>query len=271
MGKTVGNEEQSGGGGGCGSAVVNISAQGVIAEDGTTNLNVQSLTTGRLLVNGASTTLDGVSHAYFGVGTGGVEMGPSADPVDVSITAVGAVHATQFVATSDARTKTGIKVANIESLATAVEAVPVRTWRYKDTVAQGSHERLGFVAQDIRDAGLEWALRRSGDYVPDVYRQAQYDPIRECYVLPHHGLDKGAKIRYYVQSIQEPCVTTVDEIIDDSAFTLQRHTHDTIFVFGSWAEDVMAVDYGALTAAAFAAIQQLKREVQMLKSKCNVE
>lgn len=243
----------------------NVAPSGNVVYDTVTSTNI---VTDQLTVSGVSTsTISGLPRAYLKTAVdGSVDIGLSSANFNVSITATGAVRASQFVATCDARTKDAINSVDTKRLANAIREVPVKTWQYKDLTK--GRERLGFVAQDVRDAGLSWAVGTVADFLPNVYRRAE-SLGRGAYRLEGHGISKGDAVRYHVFETEDafrkdPCVSRVIGVEDD-VFVIDRIHDADIFVYGTWSEDIMSVDYGALTAVSFAAIQEMQKTIDDLR------
>lgn len=218
---------------------------------------------GTLTVNGTTSKLNPGNYTYvtYSANTA-AEVGTANADLSVSISATaGTVQAAQFVAMSDQRIKDSIAEVDPHALSDIISKIPVRTWKYKDVIAHGTRERLGFVAQDVETSGLEHAVRKTPGFIPDVYDKAVRDG--DAYVLQNHGLSDDVLVRYADDSapgFQEARV----RVIDADRFALPS-TADSVFVYGRQAEDILSLDFDSITAAAVGAIQDLQQRVARLE------
>lgn len=229
-----------------------------------------SYVTGTMILNDSFTSTPSTSYAYFSKGNSGPRTGlANPMPITTSLAAQHAVQASQFIALSDARVKTNIQKADVETMASIIKQLPVKTWNYKDHVEKGHQTRLGFVAQDIPDQLARFAIVKHADFVPDVFRHATREATTmRTYTLENHGLEKGDIIRFCTE-----CATETAEIVDVPTmhtFTLNNNASDVIFVYGKFAKDVMSIDYDALVAALVASHQCLEKRVASLEKNNNI-
>jgi predicted nucleic acid-binding Zn-ribbon protein len=231
------------------------------------------LTAGTLTIGSSSSTAMTGQYVYLARSAdGGALTGSSAvTPLGIGISAVnGSIQAAQFVAVSDARIKKHAALENTMKLAECVYALPVKTWRYVDDVAKGSRERLGFIAQDVRNAGRigEYAVSTHSDFLPTIYERASVGIDGRVALQKPHGFCVGDRVRYF--TLSESLEARVTRIVSNTEFYLDgspgldRVTE--IFVYGPFASDVLSIDYDAIVAGLVATVQDQNRRLRALES-----
>jgi predicted nuclease with TOPRIM domain len=232
------------------------------------------LTAGTLTIGSSSSTAMTGQYVYLARSAdGGALTGSSAvTPLGIGISAVnGSIQAAQFVAVSDARIKKNAALENTMKLAECVYALPVKTWRYVDDVAKGSRERLGFIAQDVRNAGRigEYAVSTHSDFLPTIYERGSVGIDGRVALQKPHGFCVGDRVRYF--TLSESLEARVTRIVSNTEFYmdgspgLDRVTE--IFVYGPFASDVLSIDYDAIVAGLVATVQDQNRRLRALESR----
>lgn len=227
-----------------------------------------SFVTGSMVLDDGFSSTPASSFAYFNMGAVGPRTGASnPTPLLTSLSARHAIQAAQFVAVSDARVKTNVVQANTEVLANAISNIPVKTWAYKDRLRHGDGDRLGFIAQEIPDALVPFAIARHADFIPDIFKHATLEEgMLQTYRLQDHSLKKGDRIRFCTQSTTS--TAKVADVPTSDTFTLDSNPHSaSLFVYGRYAENVMSIDYDAIVAALVASHQSLEKRLALLEAK----
>lgn len=230
------------------------------------NVGVQGTLLANTIVldNGIMSTPTG-AYAYFSMGNNGPRTGEENASVSTSVFSQHAIQAPQFIALSDARVKTNISHANIDSIAAALRDLPVQTWQYKDTVQRGSRTRLGFVAQQMPEVLRPYVVSHHPDFIPNIFRHARHDKGSRTYRCENHGLSKGDIIRICTKELS--VCTLIIDAPDNDTFTIENDVgEEDIFVYGMYAKDVMSIDYDALVAALVASHQDLEKRVVALEN-----
>ena len=227
-----------------------------------------SYVTGTMVLNDSFISTPATAYAYFSKGITGPRTGlASPTTIATSLSAQHAIQASQFIALSDARVKTGIEDVHTETLARVIEDLRVKTWTYKDQIEKGSQRRLGFIAQEIPEPLATYAIVKHSDFIPNIFKHATIQPSTvRTYTLENHELQKGDRIRFCTES--EVASEEVVDVPTPHTFTLSGGDHaPKIFVYGKYATDVMSIDYDALVAALVASHQNLEKRVALLEKK----
>ena len=81
-----------------------------------------------------------------------------------------------------------------------------------------------------------------------------------------HNLQKGDLIKLYDADQMHEC--TVIEVVSTTEFKIEsiNKNNSQVFVFGKKVENFRAVDYGRIFVLGISAIQELSKEVELLKA-----
>ena len=225
-----------------------------------------SFNTGTMVLSDSFSSAHASPYAYFTMGPSGAQTGVSnTSPILTSLSAQHAIQASKFIALSDARVKTKIVDADGDTLARAIQHLPVKTWAYKDTVQHGEGTRLGFIAQDIPASLAHFTIAKHADFVPDIFQHATRIQGKCTYSLSRHGLVKGDTIRYCTASSTGKA--TVIDVHSPDVFTLDTESDASIFVYGKFVDDIMSIDYDAIVAALVISHQSLEKRLASLEKK----
>ena len=243
--------------------------------DSKINANGAVTLNGTLHISGnTSTTFGGNSYAYFTLTGNTADTGVrnTMTPVNVSVSASGgAVQAAQFISLSDARLKYITSTPDPVDIATRCSGILPKLWKYKDALEHDGQERLGFIAQDIEAAGLEFAVTRSTRFVPTIYklsrRSSDIAGGEGHFVCTGHGVLHGDCVQYYTARSSKPQHGKISMATKDTFELDPNPADDAIFVYGPRADDVKSIDYDALCAAAFMCIADLRRRLESLESR----
>ena len=207
-------------------------------------------------------------YAFYGNMASGQQGDPQS--MAVSVRAVGAVVADQFAAVSDQRVKKNIELDHSDYLAT-LETINLYQFEYKDAVARGQGRKLGFIAQQLKQAAPQ-AVRQHRDFVPDIFENA---PVAEGGWIMLDGaaakLAVGDTVKV-IGSVTGAHVAAVSHV-SESGFKLDASVDDAeqqVFVYGRLVADFHVVDPDHVFTLGLGGIRQLHGLVKDLQARVAV-
>lgn len=253
----------------------------VITSDLSSNFLFDVFSNGRVNMN---TQLDGSSYThvfsisvnnYIGIRT----AGPVA-PLDVEhnetgtnqcINATGNIHATQFITQSDARTKQLQNTADGEADLKLINQLKVRDYQMVDSKVHGDTVYKGLMAQEAAEV-IPQVVKKSKGFLPNIYTDSvktttdKTQKTLEIQMAEPHGLQAGDWVRLGLESGYERFEVIATET--DLSFVIKDwEFEDTqVFVYGKKVDDFHGIDYNEVAMHGISAIQQLSKEVEMLKA-----
>lgn len=219
-------------------------------------------------VTANSTTSPGKNgHDAFTVGG---TYSPTSFTWPTAISADGAVAGSAFVATSDLRIKDIVSRSSTRSDLALINQLQVTDYRLKDSIANGTAIRKGFIAQEVRKIIPE-AVSPSPGYIPDIYvlaTQSVYDAAQKrlsVTLAKPHELAVGEWVRIYGgDNTMETKVLTVESA---TSFTVASEKPVAkAFVYGRRVDDFLTVDYDRLFTTGIGAIQDLARQLATVQA-----
>ncbi len=215
--------------------------------------------------SGSLTASFGYLNSSGNVGTTGTQAN------DYSIKASDRIMASEFNAVSDQRVKTRFSISDNAMDLQRINQLEVTNYSYIDTVAKGSDMRLGFIAQQVETI-FPQAVNTSSQFIPNIYKLSQkviYDSLgntQSIAMSAAHNLKKGDLIKLYDADKMHKC--TVIEVVSPTEFKIEsiNKNNSQVFVFGKKADDFRAVDYDRIFVLGISAIQELSKELELLKA-----
>ena len=220
-----------------------------------------AITTG----NTATSPQIGNADAY----TAQTAVGMNGQQWPTSIFAEGVVAGSAFVAMSDLRIKDIMNRSSTRNDLQLINQLQVTDYRLKDSIANGTAIRKGFIAQEVRKIIPE-AVSPSPNYIPDIYvlaTQSVYDAAQKrlsVTLSKPHALAVGESVRIYGDdNTMETKVLTVESA---NAFTVaSEKPMAKAFVYGRRVDDFLTVDYDRLFTTGIGAIQDLARQLETVQ------
>ena len=189
--------------------------------------------------------------------------------VNYSIQTDGRIRAPEFNAISDVRIKKGITSLNTPNQLSDLNRLRVVNYAYIDQLANGNKTKIGFIAQEVEQVNPRF-VNQSTDYIPSVFALAKSvsvveDALKISTEKPH-DFAKGDVVKFFAEGKKE-VISTVESIIDSQTFTVKGWTEatDNLFIFGKKISDFRAIDFDQITALSVGAIQELSKQMEMLK------
>ena len=190
-----------------------------------------------------------------------------------SIFADGIIYSTTYVAASDERIKENIQpLADFEALH-IIRKLDAKSYEYKDKYERGWNRTLGFIAQDVQKHIPE-AVKVISKEIPSIYDGVevrffkQGDDKYEMKLL-NRVLEPG-KYAFYVSDTDDNKMTTVksvDMTTEDGITFISNDKHDEVFLRGPYVDDFLTIDKNKIFAVAYAALQQVDKNQQILQKK----
>ncbi len=223
--------------------------------------------------NGSITTAV-LSRTYFnnGSGTGGFTPGNSSSGT-VLVQADGYYWANGggYIATSDARIKniTG-RTDNSKDLNTLTQ-IQITDYRYKDEIANGHTPQKKVIAQQVKEVYPQAISQREG-VIPNVFETAASVNVNEgntVVTTTHaHGFATGDEVKLISDKTGEKILTVT--VLDANRFSVSKPLEGKIFVYGKKVNDLLTVDYDALSMLNVSATQELAKIIKAQQEHINL-
>jgi hypothetical protein len=196
-------------------------------------------------------------------------VGMNGQTWQTSIFAEGVVAGSAFVAMSDLRIKDIVNRSSTRNDLQLINQLQVTDYRLKDSIANGTAIRKGFIAQEVRKIIPE-AVSPSPGYIPDIYvlaTQSVFDAAQKrlsVTLTKPHALAIGEWVRLYGD----------DNTVETKVLTVESATSFTVasekpmakaFVYGRRVDDFLTVDYDRLFTTGIGAIQDLARQLEAVQ------
>ena len=215
--------------------------------------------------NGTLAPQNGNADGYTANGS----IGMNGQTWQTSIFADGVVAGSAFVAMSDLRIKDIVNRSSPQNDLALINQLKVTDYRLKDSIADGTAIRKGFIAQEVRKIIPE-AVGPSPNYIPDIYvlaTQSVYDAAQKrlsVTLTKPHALAVGEWVRIYGDdNTMETKVLTVESA---TSFTVASEKPVAkAFVYGRRVDDFLTVDYDRIFTTGIGAIQDLSRQMKSLQ------
>jgi hypothetical protein len=170
-----------------------------------------------------------------------------------------------LVTASDSRIKTNIQNINDEQALTTLRLLQPKTYEYVDKVRRGSETVIGFIAQEVADV-LPRAVSKTTEVIPSIYAIA----ISSAGLISldkEHGLSINDTVMLIIKDVGE-VRTKVTEVVNPMSFKINDPVKDgDVFIYGKEVPDFNTLDKNAIFTIGIAAIQELDRELQALKTR----
>jgi len=177
-----------------------------------------------------------------------------------SIFADNRIAAVEFNAFSDERIKNiqghSDNVTDLQMLL----GIEITDYYYKDVIGKGNAPHKKVIAQQLEQV-FPQAVSKHTDVVPDIYQRASFI---DGWVKLATDLKKGERVRLI--SDKSEGIYEILEVAQDKFRTDFTPEGDNVFVFGREVNDFGNVDYDAIAMLNVSATQQLKKEIDALKT-----
>jgi hypothetical protein len=196
----------------------------------------------------------------------------SAQEYALSIRAENTIAAHSYIAFSDRRIKKNLHVSFGKSDLATLMQLEVTDYRHIDTLAKGSGEVKGFIAQQVEEVYPQ-AVSRGVDAIPNIYARPvgiQVNATEATLKMTvEHDLEVGNRVRIMQDGGEQKEYEVVR--VEGNAFTVKdwdaRFTQaEKVFVYGKEVQDFRTVDYDKIHNLNVSATQELARRVAQLEA-----
>ena len=207
--------------------------------------------------------------SYGFLSTGGAGSGTYNQTLPYSIQADGRIRAPEFNAISDQRIKTNIFKLNTAKELAELNQLKVVNYSYIDQLMNGGKIKTGFIAQEVEQVNPQF-VNQSNDFIPSVFALAQSATIENDWLHVStdqpHGFQKGDEVKLFAEGKKE-IIKTIEEVKSPQEFSVKAWDAPTenVFVYGKKVTDFRAIDFDQITALSVGAIQELSKQVEILK------
>lgn len=189
--------------------------------------------------------------------------------ISYSIQADERIRAIEFNANSDVRIKRDINQLNTQKQLSELNILKVVNYSYIDQLANGNKIKTGLIAQEVEKVNNQF-VNQSTDFIPSVYAIAKSavvnNNVMQITLEKSHDLNKGDEVKLFVEGKQE-VIKIVEQVINLQSFTVKDWEESTsnLFIYGKKVTDFRAIDFDQITALSVAAIQELSKQIDLLK------
>lgn len=205
------------------------------------------------------------SDSYFINSTLGLGVNPTNTVIPTTIFANGNIVGSEMNVLSDRRIKNIINPSSGQDDLDMLDQVEIVNYTYKDETKYGSRVHKKVIAQQIEEVYPN-AVKKSQDSIPDIFRKvSSWSHLNEVHLelgLESHGLSKGEKVRILFKDSEDKVLEVIS--VSDDKFVVEYPEHKTfsdVFVYGRFVEDLLNVDYDALSMLNLSATKELKKKV----------
>ncbi len=184
---------------------------------------------------------------------------PVSAMVPISIYASNRIVCDEFNAVSDERIKNIKGRSESGADLQVLLSIEVTDYSYKDVVSKGNTTYKKVIAQQV-EKNYPGAVHKHTDAIPDIYQPAL---IGNGWVKLATDLVSGEKVQLIFGSERK-----VVEVLETKAgaFKVTVDKDGDVFVYGRQVDDVLSVDYEAISMLNVSATQELSKQVEILKS-----
>lgn len=217
----------------------------------------------------ASSVVQTVGAYGFLNANGSVGAGGTTQNISYSIQADQRIRAPEYNAFSDSRIKKDIMQLNSDQQLAELNKLKVVNYAYIDQLLNGNKIKTGFIAQEVEEVNAQF-INQATDFIPSVFALAQSVSINEDLLQltteKPHGFEKGDLVKLYAQGKKE-FILRIEEVRNSQSFSVNGWSEslDNIFIYGKQVKDFRAIDFDQITALSVGAIQELSKQVEILK------
>lgn len=172
-----------------------------------------------------------------------------------------------FVATSDARIKNIKGITDNEKDLAALSKIEITDYKYKDEISNGEGLQKKVIAQQLKPV-YPIAVNQSSGVIPTVFEVAKSSKAvvdkTEITTNKPHGFSTGDEVKLILDKSGEKIFKVA--VSNQNTFSVPEIINETVFVYGKKVNDLLNVDYDALTTLNISATQQLIKETEVLKA-----
>ena len=204
---------------------------------------------------------------YFNVAYGGLEYDNS-NTTYISVRADGNfLTNAAFIAISDKRIKNILGITNTATDLSTLNKIEVTDYKYKDEVSNGSGLQKKVIAQQLQEVYPRAIVTNQG-IIPNVFAVAKETKVLTQSTIiittKAHEFATGDKVKLILEKTGEKQLVVT--VIDANTFSVSEAINDKVFVYGKHVNDLLTVDYDAVSMLNVSATQELSKQIEQLKA-----
>jgi hypothetical protein len=143
-------------------------------------------------------------------------------------------------------------------------------YSYIDQLTNGNKNKTGFIAQEVETVNNQF-VNQSTDFIPSVFAIAKtatlLDNLLQVTTDKPHEFKKGEFVKFFVEGKKE-IIMTIESVDNPHTFSVKGWNESTnnLFIYGKKVTDFRAIDFDQITALSVAAIQELSKQIERLKT-----
>lgn len=212
-------------------------------------------------------TLNAQGRRYFTVSNGELayDLGSTSG---ISIRADGNFLANgAYIAISDKRIKNILGITNTANDLATLNRIEVTDYKFKDEVSNGSGLQKKVIAQQLQEVYARAIVTNKG-IIPNVFAVAQETKVLAQSTIiittKAHEFATGDKVKLILEKTGEK--ELIVTVIDANTFSVAEAIKDKVFVYGKHVNDLLTVDYDAVSMLNVSATQELSKQIEQLKA-----
>ncbi len=171
-----------------------------------------------------------------------------------------------YIATSDARIKDIKGLSNNSADLQTLCSIEITDYLYKDKVSNGNKPQKKVIAQQVKSVYPQ-AINQGEGIIPSVYATAASVKVEDGKTIitttNAHDFKTGDEVKLITEAGGEKIVTAT--VIDDHSFEVTGAMTGKVFVYGKKVNDLLMVDYDAISMLNVSATQELAKELKNVK------
>jgi hypothetical protein len=142
-------------------------------------------------------------------------------------------------------------------------------YSYIDQLTNGNKNKTGFIAQEVEAVNNQF-VNQSADFIPSVFALAKsatlLNNLLQVTTDKPHEFKKGEIVKFFAGGKKE-IIMTIESVDNPQVFSVKGWNESTnnLFIYGKKVTDFRAIDFDQITALSVAAIQELSKQIDILK------
>ena len=219
-----------------------------------------------LHVTGTGITTPGLSRTYFNLNSALTSNFSSS--ANILVRADGWFWANNggYVATSDKRIKNILGRSDNKKDLETLAQIKITDYKYIDEVSNGNRHQKKLIAQELKEVYPD-AVNQNEGVIPNVYETAKAVQIAGNTTIvttgKAHGFKTGDMVKLVLAKGTEKMLAV--KVIDEHHFSVDEKISDQVFVYGKKVNDLLNVDYDAVSMLNVSATQELYKMIKELR------
>jgi hypothetical protein len=196
-------------------------------------------------------------------------IGSASGTQNYSVACDNALTASLINVHSDKRIKKNITKTNTKDDLETISKLEVKNYNYIDYIKKGTVTQKKLIAQDLEKV-FPQAVNTITNYIPNIYKVANVDQNK--IFIEDSSLKQGVKLKMIVskKNNEEIIFVTIlkqkKEYIEVDTNINDLTENSKVFVYGVEVHDFKIVDYEAVSMLALSGLQELSKQIKLLKN-----